>query len=777
MADKLYVSGARGPSFMELARQSGAYGALPTDSDDVVATKFGLDLLDENPGIKGDPGSSGEGYATRSALALAGNTATNQDDAYLTEPGYENKFVFSTDDLSAEVAADEELSPGGRNYIPKQADPTGASGTWVSRAREVFIKDFGLAGDGVSSGRTTATIQAAMDYIAQGKAAARFSGGVYSTGVVSLGGYSAVEGRAVVKPSGTAFSLQAGEHKARGIEIDGSAAGSGRGWAIPSAGSGPLSLSLADVTAANLTNGVIDHQNATGSELSLNLDGVRARDVRHLFTMVDAAKAHGRIVNCDVEGVTRLGVKIGSNFEVLQRGWTGGLTHTGNRYLNLQQSDTFSTYFLISYLPYTNSVGNIYKGMYQNGSGDCEGEYGKSPFSNHNSNIYVDAGTGEGFLNLKGHGWPEATFATKADAMAVVGTLNAGALIEITADESQSGSPLAYYQVNSGKTDLVIATGAHGHNRNVVGSMFHCTAAYKALYPSRSINGVKVNTDDVVLGDLQFYGGFRAAVLTAGGQTVRNLRASNILFRGGATPANSGAIQLSAPLATNTILSNVTVADNPLADALQIAGGEDGADYLLNDFLASGTARGVALRPTAADTVSLTMRGGRIADQSTNAFYLHNNRLKKLVIEGVDIDHAPGSLWGGNNKLLLDFVFRNNELRPITTTNNTITEYARFPVPYGGGLLSTFKVVATDGTDIFAKEVRNLHQNVAGTVSLIGAEEVISSHASSGASSWACAVSVVTDTSGAQMVRMRVTGENSKTIKWKLYADLEGVPA
>lgn len=81
-------------------------------------------------GAKGDPGSPGEGYGSRTALALAGNAASNLDDAYLTEIGFAGKFVYSTANLSAQVTA----SP--RDYIGKQSDPTGATGAWVRQGAD-----------------------------------------------------------------------------------------------------------------------------------------------------------------------------------------------------------------------------------------------------------------------------------------------------------------------------------------------------------------------------------------------------------------------------------------------------------------------------------------------------------------------------------------------------------------------------------------------------------------------------------------------------------------
>lgn len=78
-------------------------------------------------GAKGDPGSPGSGYATRSALATAGNTAANLDEAFLAEAGVEGMFVYSATDLSAKVAIDTQQAL----YVADAATPSGAAGAWV----------------------------------------------------------------------------------------------------------------------------------------------------------------------------------------------------------------------------------------------------------------------------------------------------------------------------------------------------------------------------------------------------------------------------------------------------------------------------------------------------------------------------------------------------------------------------------------------------------------------------------------------------------------------
>jgi hypothetical protein len=56
---QLNVSGARGRSFADVARATGAFGATPEDSDTQVSVKFADYAIQQNPGFKGDPGPPG----------------------------------------------------------------------------------------------------------------------------------------------------------------------------------------------------------------------------------------------------------------------------------------------------------------------------------------------------------------------------------------------------------------------------------------------------------------------------------------------------------------------------------------------------------------------------------------------------------------------------------------------------------------------------------------------------------------------------------------------
>lgn len=95
---------------------------------------------------KGDPGSPGEGYSTR--VAIAGITAPFVfDDVYLTETRREGKFVYNNTNLSAEVT----LDPQQGMYIAPSFDTTGASGAWVRKTIVVTPFMFGAIGDAVTN--------------------------------------------------------------------------------------------------------------------------------------------------------------------------------------------------------------------------------------------------------------------------------------------------------------------------------------------------------------------------------------------------------------------------------------------------------------------------------------------------------------------------------------------------------------------------------------------------------------------------------------------------
>jgi hypothetical protein len=100
------------------------------------------DLLDGFIGPKGDPGSAGEGYATRTLLATAGDSASSLDDAYLTENGREGKFIANTSDRSNRVAYDWAQA----FHVAFAADDTGAGGAWQRPVDGSFAVEWGGTG-------------------------------------------------------------------------------------------------------------------------------------------------------------------------------------------------------------------------------------------------------------------------------------------------------------------------------------------------------------------------------------------------------------------------------------------------------------------------------------------------------------------------------------------------------------------------------------------------------------------------------------------------------
>jgi hypothetical protein len=87
-------------------------------------------LISSGLGITNIPNASIP-VATRGAMS---SVAATSFPCVLTEPGYEGIFVFSSANLSVQVAADA----GQVNYVPKASDVTGATGAWVRKGDSVL---------------------------------------------------------------------------------------------------------------------------------------------------------------------------------------------------------------------------------------------------------------------------------------------------------------------------------------------------------------------------------------------------------------------------------------------------------------------------------------------------------------------------------------------------------------------------------------------------------------------------------------------------------------
>ncbi len=142
MADKLIVSGARGPGLTELARRTGNFGVAPTDSDAQALDKFADAAIQQNPGFKGDRGNPG---GNAMALGLATevpsfelNTTSTIGNDYFQTTGYASVGV------------------GAARYYRKPADAAASFGDLVSAdgvrigvAEDVLRPEmFGILGDG-----------------------------------------------------------------------------------------------------------------------------------------------------------------------------------------------------------------------------------------------------------------------------------------------------------------------------------------------------------------------------------------------------------------------------------------------------------------------------------------------------------------------------------------------------------------------------------------------------------------------------------------------------
>jgi hypothetical protein len=130
----------------------------------IVKDQLGATLDDIDPLIPGTVeglvvGNSSPTANNRGELAaMIGGTGSNAM-AFLSEPGREGMFVWTTGDQSAKVTAD----PNQGVYVPPAADTTGAAGAWVRKfTGPLNVKWFGATGVG-SGTNDAAAIQAAIN--------------------------------------------------------------------------------------------------------------------------------------------------------------------------------------------------------------------------------------------------------------------------------------------------------------------------------------------------------------------------------------------------------------------------------------------------------------------------------------------------------------------------------------------------------------------------------------------------------------------------------------
>lgn len=145
MAEKLFVSGARGASVAELARRTGSYGVLPTDTDLEVLGKFADAAILQNPGFKGNKGDPGGNvmsiglFTQASTLNIPIGTDTVQTSGYASAGVGSGRYRYDAAVDAAFVTANPRISFISANargfrliadtvfFDMVGADPTGAT--------------------------------------------------------------------------------------------------------------------------------------------------------------------------------------------------------------------------------------------------------------------------------------------------------------------------------------------------------------------------------------------------------------------------------------------------------------------------------------------------------------------------------------------------------------------------------------------------------------------------------------------------------------------------
>lgn len=124
MAERLVVSGARGPGLTEIARRTGNFGVAPTDSDVEALTKFADAAIEQNPGFKGEVGDTGAADNTYGTLATFKASDIGRKTASLVGvPGVsDGRFNWTLGNYSAQA---DDI-----NVIKANSTPL-TTGAWV----------------------------------------------------------------------------------------------------------------------------------------------------------------------------------------------------------------------------------------------------------------------------------------------------------------------------------------------------------------------------------------------------------------------------------------------------------------------------------------------------------------------------------------------------------------------------------------------------------------------------------------------------------------------
>ena len=176
MADKLVVTGARGPGMTEIARRTGAFDVLPTDSDEQVLDKFADAAVLRNPGFKGNPGDPGPADNTSPDKASLAASDTSRGVASLKQTSSQagtryywtlGNFTGRTDVIVSTFGSGTPISVGA--WLPQQAEgiaykapiATAPTRTVSDSISDVLTsRDAGAKADGVTNDRPA--IEAAL---------------------------------------------------------------------------------------------------------------------------------------------------------------------------------------------------------------------------------------------------------------------------------------------------------------------------------------------------------------------------------------------------------------------------------------------------------------------------------------------------------------------------------------------------------------------------------------------------------------------------------------
>lgn len=421
-----------------------------------------------------------------------------------------------------------------------------------------------------------------------------------------------------------------------------------------------------------------------------------------------------QVLNNILNGVTYRGIHLGWNDYTASLNWNRYTIH-GNIIKDVVTADNVGINGIIVYGNYASIQGNIITNLQNGNDLDSEGIYTKCRHAVISGNILLDAGRGEGSINIKG---------------------------------SASGA------VDS----------PNGFNVICANNSIRATTAYAA---GKLLVGIAIRNHSVLVNGNDIYGintdGIYCAANTVGLVTISNNHITEQSGTAGIRIAASGSpFRIIGNTVRGTMGSGITVQGQTAATEVEI----------LNNCV-NGTATDcITIRPTTAGLITVVVRGNLLKNTSGEGVQCTTAGCASLTVEGnkfnigSTVDYLEGA---GVTHLRLKI--KNNEHTIRQTTDGTLTTVLSFRMPdnCAARVRQMAVAVQTDGGNRALYEEIDLYYRDGGSCTQEGSTVAVAAIES--AAGWGG----ISRTVSSDQLTFRIDGDTATTINWRFECDVEMV--